>query len=95
MIKAKCKNGKFRITIDGTGRELIYECANIMLDIAGVVKKDNASMEDLLNAMARYAARIYKQRDTEATSNHFDKDRNAPEQANTFEECRNIGGGRK
>ncbi len=39
MIKAKCKNGKHRITIEGTGRELIYECANIMLDIATVVKK--------------------------------------------------------
>lgn len=65
MIKAKCKNGKHRITIEGTGRELIYECANIMLDIATVVKKDNASMDDLLNAMARYAARIYKQRHDE------------------------------
>lgn len=93
MIKAKCKNGKHRITIDGTGRELIYECANIMLDIAGVVKKDNASMDDLLNAMARYAARIYKQRHTEDASNQFDECRNAAENANPFEQCRNIYGG--
>lgn len=93
MIKAKCKNGKHRITIDGTGRELIYECANIMLDIAGVVKKDNASMDDLLNAMAKYAARIYKQRHTEDASNQFDECRNAAENANPFEQCRNIYGG--
>ena len=93
MIKAKLKNGKHRITIDGTGRELIYECANIMLDIAGVVKKDNASMDDLLNAMARYAARIYKHRHTEDASNQFDECRKAAENANPFEQCRNIYGG--
>lgn len=90
MIKAKCKNGVCRIKSGGNVGDMLNECAHLMIHIAKCIKKDDVLMNDFLNSMARYAARIYEENNTEDTSNHFDKDRNAPEQANPFEECRNI-----
>lgn len=61
MIKSKCKNGKCRIKTEGRPKDMADECAYIMISVAKRIKKDNTSMEDMLNAMAKYAAKIAEQ----------------------------------
>lgn len=95
MIKAKLKNGVCRMKSNGKPVDMLDECVYLMIHVAKRLKKDDVLMNNFLNSMARYAARIYEENNAEATSNHFDKDRNAPEQANPFEECRNMYGGEK
>lgn len=90
MIKAKLKNGVCRMKSNGKPVDMLDECAHLMIHVAKRLKKDDVLMNNFLNSMARYAARIYKQRHTEDASNQFDECRNAAENANPFEQCRNI-----
>ena len=95
MIKAKLKNGVCRMKSNGKPVDMLDECVHLMIHVAKWLKKDDVLMNNFLNLLTRYAVRVYEENNTEDISNHFDKDRNAPEQANPFEECRNIYGGRK
>lgn len=88
MIKAKLKNGVCRMKSNGKPVDMLDECAHLMIHVAKRLKKDDVLMNNFLNSMARYAARIYEENNTEDISNHFDKDRNTPEQANPFEDIK-------
>lgn len=59
MIKAKLKNGVCRIKSGVDGRNMLDECAHLMIRIAKLIKKDNIPMDDFLYSIAKYAASIY------------------------------------
>lgn len=69
MIKAKLKNGVCRMKSNGKPVDMLDECVHLMIHVAKRLKKDDVLMNNFLNSMARYAARIYEENNTENTSN--------------------------
>lgn len=60
MIKVNCKKGKCKIKVDGSSKDIMIECAAIMIGIAGDLKKRDVSMREALCEMANFAADIYE-----------------------------------
>ena len=67
MIKVNCKKGKCKIKVDGPSKDIMIECAAIMIGIAQELKNDDVLMREALCGMADFAADMYeKNKDSSA-----------------------------